>query len=98
MAWYPGQLPVAKNLIYKFTQKQPKATFKECHYTNGLIIELMRFATCQKLPMMVVLKWLKLLSGKNWPKSPPAELTSMKALSDLRQKYPSLKTGSDRAL
>ena len=51
------------------------------------MLELMRFATCQKLPLKFVLKWLELLCGNNWPKNPPAELTLMKAFSDLRQKY-----------
>ena len=96
MTWYPGQLCQSLRISSKNLLKN---NLKPLSWSAIiLIIELMRFASCQKLPMMVVLKWLELLSGKNWPKSPPAELTSMKALSDLHQKYPSLKTGSDRAL
>ena len=87
MARYPGELCQAlrissKNLLNNNLKALPRSAI-----TNGLLIELMRFATCQKLPMMVVLRWLKFLSGKNWPKSPPAELTLRKALSDLHQKY-----------
>ena len=55
--------------------------------TNGLLIELMRFSTCQNLSMKIVWKWLELLCGKHWPKNPPAELTWMKALHGIRQKY-----------
>ena len=86
MARYPEELCQALRISSKKLLNNLEALSRSA-ITNGLMIELMRFATCQKLPMMVVLRWLKLLSGKNWPRSPPAELTLRKALSNLRQKY-----------
>jgi hypothetical protein len=87
MARYPGELCHALRISSKNLLNNNLKPLSRSAITNGLIVELMRFATCQKLPMMVVLRWLELLFGKNWPKNPPAELTLMKALSDLRQKY-----------
>ena len=84
MARYPGELCQALRISSKNLLNNNLKVLSRSAITNGLMIELMRFATCQKLPMMVVLRWLKLLSGKNWPKSPPAELTLRKALSNLR--------------
>ena len=61
-------LPGAKNIILLNYNPTPVS---RCSITNGLMIELIRFATCQKRPMKAVLKRLKLLCGKNWPKYPP---------------------------
>ena len=87
MAWYPGELCRVLRISSKNLLNYNLKLVSRCSITNGLMIELMRFATCQKQPMKAVLKWLELLRGKNWPKNPPAELTLMKALSDIHRKY-----------
>ena len=79
MARYPGELCRGLRI-----SSSNLTTSNRCNITNGLLIELMRFSTCQNLPMKIVLKWLELLCGKHWP---PAELTWMKALHGIRQKY-----------
>ena len=86
MARYPGELCQALRISSKNVLNNSLKPVSRCKITNGLMVELMCFAACQKLPMKIVLRWLELLCGKHWPKNPPAELSLMKALSDLRQK------------
>ena len=96
MARYPGERCQALRISSKKLLNNNLKALSRSAITNGLMIELMRFATCQKLPMMVVLRWLKLLSGKNWPKNPPAELTLRKALSISLSKVPSINPSSKK--
>ena len=55
--------------------------------TNGLVVELIRFQKLRKQPLRMILKWLELLFGNNWPENVPAELTLLKSLSVLYQKH-----------
>ena len=91
MSKYPGVFTQHLKLTYdKLLSVKPVKQVRKDLITNGVIIELIRLPTVNRLPWRAVIDRIIQLFGKNWPANEPSELTLIKTLPTLYKKYRSL--------
>ena len=88
MSKYPGIFTQHLKVTYdKLLSAQPLHQVRRDLLTNGVIIELIRLHTVNRLPWRAIIDRIIQLYGRNWPANEPSELTMIKTLSTLYKKY-----------